>query len=342
MLRCRRSTANGVPEPPWPRSSSPTTARSFSRLVEKVLEAAGHTVVTARDGLEAVEKAFAEDPEPGHPRRDHAAAQRATRPAGSSSTSRQRGVCPSSSSRPGTSPATASGAWRRGRLLPDQGRGAPAHRRARAEHPERRARAPPGRAAPTARRRRWTSWPGSTSCSTASCTRRRSSPRRRGPGRGKPFDEAFTAVMGLIAQVVDHTLSAFAFVEGGELEMVVYPARPAAPGLAEELKARVLEAAAANAPSLTRVAVRMVAPTGGRPRRGGECARAGGHVPGGGRRIASSGLLAVAGKERRPARFGRALPPRPAGRAGPHGPGERPARGEGRPGCRRATPSPAS
>ncbi|HEY7514314.1 MAG TPA: response regulator, partial [Vicinamibacteria bacterium] len=32
------------------------------RLVEKVLEAAGHAVITARDGLEAVEKAFAEDP----------------------------------------------------------------------------------------------------------------------------------------------------------------------------------------------------------------------------------------------------------------------------------------
>jgi CheY-like chemotaxis protein len=32
------------------------------RLVEKVLQAAGHTVVTAKDGLEAVEKAFAEDP----------------------------------------------------------------------------------------------------------------------------------------------------------------------------------------------------------------------------------------------------------------------------------------
>jgi diguanylate cyclase (GGDEF)-like protein len=81
-------------------------------------------------------------------------------------------------------------------------------------------------------------------------------------GRGKPFDEAFAGVMGLLAQVVDHTLSAFAFVEGGELEMVVYPARPAAPGLAEELKARVLEAAAANAATLTRVSVRTVGPPG--------------------------------------------------------------------------------
>jgi DNA-binding response OmpR family regulator len=45
-------------------------------------------------------------------------------------------------------------------------------------------------------------------------------------GRGKPFDDAFVAVMGLLAQVVDHTLSAFAFVEGSELEIVVYPARP--------------------------------------------------------------------------------------------------------------------
>jgi CheY-like chemotaxis protein len=32
------------------------------RLVGKVLQAAGHTVVTAKDGLEAVEKTFAEDP----------------------------------------------------------------------------------------------------------------------------------------------------------------------------------------------------------------------------------------------------------------------------------------
>jgi diguanylate cyclase (GGDEF)-like protein len=82
-------------------------------------------------------------------------------------------------------------------------------------------------------------------------------------GRGKPFDDAFVAVMDLLAQVVDHTLSAFAFVEGSELEIVVYPARPASAGLAEELKARVLETAAPNAPALTRVSVRLVAATGG-------------------------------------------------------------------------------
>lgn len=82
-------------------------------------------------------------------------------------------------------------------------------------------------------------------------------------GRGKPFHEAFAGVMGLLAQVVDHTLSAFAFVEGSELEVVVYPARPVAAGLAEEMKARVLEAAAANAPTLTRVAVQMIGPPGG-------------------------------------------------------------------------------
>ncbi len=82
-------------------------------------------------------------------------------------------------------------------------------------------------------------------------------------GRGKPFDEAFAGVMGLLAQVIDHTLSAFAFVEGTEMEMVVFPARPAAAGLAEELKARVLEATAANIPTLTRVAVRVVGPPGG-------------------------------------------------------------------------------
>jgi two-component system cell cycle response regulator len=82
-------------------------------------------------------------------------------------------------------------------------------------------------------------------------------------GRGKPFHEAFASVMGLLAQVVDHTLSAFAFVEGSDLEVVVYPARPAATGLAEEMKARVLEAAAANSPTLTRVAVQLIGPPGG-------------------------------------------------------------------------------
>ncbi|MGH2688387.1 MAG: response regulator transcription factor, partial [Actinomycetota bacterium] len=230
------------------------------RLVEKVLEAAGHSVVTAKDGLEAVEKAFSEDPslvilDVSMPRLNGYQACRLLK----------------------HEPAT--------RGVPvvilttkDQPRdrfwglqtGADYYLTKDAE-PQRIAElvqniltgepSRGGRASETA--------------TTVDVMARVNDLLDRKlyeasllseaarAGRGKSFDEAFTGVMGLIAQVVDHTLSAFGFVEGGELEVVVYPARPAAPGLAEELKARVLEAAAANAPTLTRVSVRLVAPPGG-------------------------------------------------------------------------------
>jgi two-component system, cell cycle response regulator len=230
------------------------------RLVQKVLEAAGHSVVTAKDGLEAVEKAFAEDPslvilDVSMPRLNGYQACRLLK----------------------HEPAT--------RGVPvvilttkDQPRdrfwglqtGADYYLTKDAE-PQRIAELVQNILSGEPVRGTSPPEPGTTvdvmarvndlldrklyEASLLSEAAR--------AGRGKPFDEAFAGVMALLAQVVDHTLSAFAFVEGGELEMVVYPARPAASGLAEELKARVLEAAAANTPSLTRVAVRVVAPSGG-------------------------------------------------------------------------------
>jgi two-component system, cell cycle response regulator len=249
----------GVPGAPVAKVLVADDSPLVLRLVEKVLEAAGHSVITAKDGLEAVEKAFAEDPslvilDVSMPRLNGYQACRLLK----------------------HEPAT--------RGVPvvilttkDQPRdrfwglqtGADYYLTKDAE-PQRIAElvqnilsAEPSRGGRAAEA-------GTTvdvmarvndlldrklyEASLLSEVAR--------AGRGKSFDEAFTGVMGLIAQVVDHTLSAFAFVEGGELEMVVYPARPAAPGLAEELKARVLEVAAGNAATLTRVAVRTMGPAG--------------------------------------------------------------------------------
>ena len=62
------------------------------------------------------------------------------------------------------------------------------------------------------------------------------------------FDETFTSVMGLVAQVVDYTVGGMAFVdEEGVLALLVQN-RPAAASVVEEAKARLLQAVAAERP----------------------------------------------------------------------------------------------
>ncbi len=230
------------------------------RLVGKVLEAAGHSVITARDGLEAVEKAFAEDPslvilDVTMPRLNGYQACRLLKhePA-------TRGV-PVVILTTKDQPRDRFWGLQTGAdyyLTKDAEpqRIAELVQNILSGEPARKGRAAEAETAVDvmARVNDLLDRKLYEASLLSEATR---------AGRGKPFDEAFAGVMGLLAQVVDHTLSAFAFVDGSELEMVVYPARPATAGLAEELKARVLEAAAANAASLTRVSVRTVGPPGG-------------------------------------------------------------------------------
>lgn len=56
------------------------------------------------------------------------------------------------------------------------------------------------------------------------------------------FDETFTSVMGLVSRVVDFTVGAMAFVEGDDLDVVLMLNRPVAPAVVDEAKARLLEA----------------------------------------------------------------------------------------------------
>src|SRR5688572_16091807 len=56
------------------------------------------------------------------------------------------------------------------------------------------------------------------------------------------FDETFTSVMALVSRVVDFTVGAMAFVEGDDLEVVLMLNRQAAPPFVEEAKGRLLEA----------------------------------------------------------------------------------------------------
>jgi diguanylate cyclase (GGDEF)-like protein len=62
------------------------------------------------------------------------------------------------------------------------------------------------------------------------------------------FDETFTSVMSLVAQVVDFTVGGMAFVEDDHLEAVLTQHRPAAPPVVEEARARLLQAVAAEQP----------------------------------------------------------------------------------------------
>ncbi len=79
------------------------------------------------------------------------------------------------------------------------------------------------------------------------------------------FDESVASVMALVAQVIDFTIGGMVFIEGGELEMVLTLNRAATPPVLEEAKERVLRAVAAipSAPSFNRVQVRLLPREGG-------------------------------------------------------------------------------
>ncbi len=58
------------------------------------------------------------------------------------------------------------------------------------------------------------------------------------------FDETFTSVMGILAHVVDFTIGAMAFVGDDDLDVFLLLHRPASPNVIEEAKARLMEAVA--------------------------------------------------------------------------------------------------
>ena len=110
------------------------------------------------------------------------------------------------------------------------------------------------------------------------------------------FDETFTSVMNLVARVVDFTVGSMAFVEEDDLEVVLMMHRPAAAEVIDEAKARLLDAIVRErgGASFARVQARVFTPTGAG---GAEEKSLGGFgsfpVSTSGR---LSGLLAVAGR----------------------------------------------
>jgi two-component system cell cycle response regulator len=58
------------------------------------------------------------------------------------------------------------------------------------------------------------------------------------------LDETFTSVMALVGRVVDFAVGALAFVEGDEVELLLALQRPVAPAVVDEAKAKLLEAIA--------------------------------------------------------------------------------------------------
>ena len=81
------------------------------------------------------------------------------------------------------------------------------------------------------------------------------------------FDESFTSVMAVIARVVDFAAGAMAFVEEEDLEVFLLLQRPTAPHVVEEMKARLLETIARDrvgAP-FAKVQARLFAPGGATP-----------------------------------------------------------------------------
>jgi two-component system, cell cycle response regulator len=79
------------------------------------------------------------------------------------------------------------------------------------------------------------------------------------------FDETFASVMALVAQVLDFTIGGMVFIEAGELEMVLTLNRAATPPVLEEAKTRILRTvgALASAPAFNRVQVRLLPREGG-------------------------------------------------------------------------------
>jgi two-component system cell cycle response regulator len=78
------------------------------------------------------------------------------------------------------------------------------------------------------------------------------------------FDECFVSVMGLVARIVDFGVGAMAFVEEQQLEVFLMLQRPASPAVVDELKARLLEAVARErgGAGFRRVQARLFAPSG--------------------------------------------------------------------------------
>jgi two-component system cell cycle response regulator len=78
------------------------------------------------------------------------------------------------------------------------------------------------------------------------------------------FDETFTSVMAIVSRVVDFTVGAMAFMDDEDLEVVLLQQRPAAPQVVEEAKARLLEAIARErgGTPFSKVQARLFAPSG--------------------------------------------------------------------------------
>jgi two-component system cell cycle response regulator len=76
------------------------------------------------------------------------------------------------------------------------------------------------------------------------------------------FDESYTAVMNLVGRVVDFAVGAMAFVEEEELEVVLMMRRPATTAVVEEVKARLVDAIARErgGTPFTRVQARLFEP----------------------------------------------------------------------------------
>jgi two-component system cell cycle response regulator len=76
------------------------------------------------------------------------------------------------------------------------------------------------------------------------------------------FDETFTSVMGLVARVVDFTVGAMAFVEGDELEVVLMVQRHASQAVVDDARAQLMDAVARErkGAGLARVQARLFAP----------------------------------------------------------------------------------
>jgi two-component system, cell cycle response regulator len=76
------------------------------------------------------------------------------------------------------------------------------------------------------------------------------------------FDETFTSVMGLVARVADFPVGAMAFVEGDELDVVLMVHRHARPEVVEDFKAQLTDAIARErkGAGLSRVQARLFAP----------------------------------------------------------------------------------
>jgi two-component system, cell cycle response regulator len=79
------------------------------------------------------------------------------------------------------------------------------------------------------------------------------------------FDYTFTAVMNLVGRVVDFSVGAMAFVEEDELDVVLMLRRPATPAVVEEVKARLVDAVVREhgGAAFARVQARLFTPTEG-------------------------------------------------------------------------------